>query len=47
VGADVVNIHGGGAHGDKAKALDAFARNLTRLSPRARSRLTVENDDRI
>ena len=47
VGADVVNIHGGGAYGDKAKALDDFARNLTRLSPRARSRLTVENDDKI
>ena len=47
VGADVVNIHGGGAFGDKAKALDDFARNLDRLSPRARSRLTVENDDKI
>ncbi len=47
VGADVVNIHGGGAYGDKATALDDFARNLERLSPRARSRLTVENDDTI
>jgi UV DNA damage endonuclease len=47
VGADVVNIHGGGAYGDKLKALDDFARNLTRLSPRTRSRLTVENDDKI
>jgi UV DNA damage endonuclease len=47
VGADVVNIHGGGAYGDKRKALHAFARNLERLSPRARSRLTVENDDKI
>jgi UV DNA damage endonuclease len=46
VGADVVNVHGGGAYGDKPKALDAFARNLQRLSPRVRSRLTVENDDR-
>jgi UV DNA damage endonuclease len=47
VAADVVNIHGGGAYGDKAKALEDFARNLQRLSPRARSRLTVENDDKI
>ena len=47
VGADVVNVHGGGAYGDKRKALGDFARNLERLSPRARSRLTVENDDKI
>jgi UV DNA damage endonuclease len=47
VGADVVNIHGGGAFGDKEKALADFARNLKRLSSRARKRLTVENDDKI
>jgi UV DNA damage endonuclease len=47
VGADVVNIHGGGAFGDKQKALTDFARNLDRLSSRARSRVTVENDDKI
>ncbi len=47
VGADVVNIHGGGAYGDKAKALADFVRALDRLSSRARSRLTVENDDKI
>ncbi len=47
IGADVVNIHGGGAFGDKTKALADFARALDRLSPRARSRITVENDDKI
>ena len=47
VGADVINIHGGGAFGDKEKALAEFARSLDRLSSRARSRVTVENDDKI
>ena len=46
VGADVVNVHGGGAYGDKQKALADFTRNLKRLSRQVRSRLTVENDDR-
>ena len=46
VGADVLNVHGGGAYGDKPKALDDFARNLGLLSDRVRSRLTVENDDK-
>lgn len=46
VGADVINIHGGGAYGDKQTALADFARTLDRLSARVRSRLTVENDDK-
>jgi len=44
--ADTINIHGGGGYGDKPAALERFRRNLERLSPRARARLTVENDDK-
>lgn len=47
IGADVINIHVGGAFGDKAEALKAFAQNYKRLSAGARSRLTVENDDKM
>lgn len=47
VAADVINIHGGGAYGNKPNALATFDRNLDRLSDAARSRLTVENDDGI
>ena len=47
VGADVINIHGGGAYGEKAKAMATFARNLDRLSDAVRSRLTIENDDKV
>ncbi|MFZ5952778.1 MAG: UV DNA damage repair endonuclease UvsE [Candidatus Rifleibacteriota bacterium] len=46
-GADVINIHGGGAYGDKSSALERFAGNFRKLSPEARSRLTLENDDKI
>ncbi|WP_254510337.1 UV DNA damage repair endonuclease UvsE [Anatilimnocola floriformis] len=47
IGADVVNIHGGGAYGDKVTALARFRENLPRLSPRARKLLTLENDDKV
>ncbi|HEV2692708.1 MAG TPA: UV DNA damage repair endonuclease UvsE [Verrucomicrobiae bacterium] len=46
VNADTVNIHGGGGYGDKPAALERFRRNLEHLSSRARTRLTVENDDK-
>jgi UV DNA damage endonuclease len=46
VNADTINIHGGGGYGAKAAALERFRRSLALLSPRARSRLTVENDDK-
>lgn len=45
VGADVINLHGGGGYGDKRAALQRFAENFARLSPRVSSRLTLENDD--
>ena len=47
IAADVVNIHAGGAFGDKPAALAEFERAVDRLSERARSRLTIENDDKI
>ena len=47
IGADVINIHGGGAYGDKHAALERLRRNLLRLSPEVRRRLTLENDDRV
>jgi len=47
VGADVINIHGGGAYGDKSAALDIFQQTVDRLPAAVRERLTVENDDRI
>ncbi len=45
IGADTLNIHGGGVFGDKQRALDDFCRTVDRLPEPIRSRLTVENDD--
>jgi UV DNA damage endonuclease len=47
LGADVINLHAGGSYGDKKSALDRVVCNLGRLTPATRSRLTLENDDRI
>jgi UV DNA damage endonuclease len=41
-----INIHIGGAYGDKQQTLKNFARNFSLLSPNLQKRLTVENDDK-
>lgn len=40
-------LHVGGAYGDKAAASKRFCRNWERLSDRVRSRIVLENDERI
>jgi len=47
IGADVINIHGGGAYGDKAAALGRVAAAVDTLDDAIRNRLTFENDDRV
>jgi UV DNA damage endonuclease len=46
VGADVLTLHAGGAAGGIPAALDRLERGVDRLSPAARMRLALENDDR-
>lgn len=41
-----INIHVGGAYGDKSSALLRFAHNLDRAPDTARKRITIENDDK-
>ncbi len=47
VNADVINIHAGGAYGDKIRTLNRLRREIERLPEAVRRRLTFENDDRI
>ena len=47
IGADVINIHGGGAYGDKQSALNRMEKIFSGLDDRIKSRLTFENDDRV
>jgi UV DNA damage endonuclease len=41
-----INIHVGGAYGDRKSALQRFIKNFSQLPPEVSSRLTVENDDK-
>jgi len=47
VGSDVINLHGGGAYGDRPAALGRLSRRIEALPEEVRSRLSLENDDRI
>jgi UV DNA damage endonuclease len=47
INADVINIHGGGAYGNKPAALRRLIQQIQVLPEAVRKRLTVENDDRV
>ena len=47
IGADVITLHGGGGYGDKSAALQRLTAVLDHLPPPLRSRLVLENDDRV
>jgi len=45
IGADVINIHGGGRYGDKKEALARLRKTIDTLPDQVRKKLTLENDD--
>jgi UV DNA damage endonuclease len=47
INSDVINIHAGGAYGNKKKALQRLVKRIRSLPQNVRSRLTLENDDRL
>lgn len=46
IGADVINIHVGGAYGNKEEAVRRVKQNFHKLAPDVQSKLTFENDDK-
>jgi len=46
IGADVINIHGGGVYGDKEKALLKLKTTIENLPQNIFAKLTLENDDK-
>ena len=46
IGADVINVHAGGAYGDKAAALRRLTASLRALPPAVRTRLTLEKTEK-
>lgn len=42
-----INIHLGGAFGDKVSSIDRWCKNLERVPESVRARLTLENDDKV
>lgn len=42
----IINIHIGGAYGDKQKSLSRFHQNLTTLPSKIKEQMTLENDDK-
>lgn len=47
INADVINIHGGGAYGNKTEALRRLVSQIKKLPDSVRTLLTLENDDRV
>lgn len=44
---NTINIHVGGAYGDKKTTMERFCKNFQLLQDSAKKRLTVENDDKV
>ncbi|MBW6515913.1 MAG: UV DNA damage repair endonuclease UvsE [Candidatus Cloacimonetes bacterium] len=46
IGADVINVHGGGVYGKKKETLGRLSKEIEKLPEKLLTRLTLENDDR-
>jgi UV DNA damage endonuclease len=47
IGVDLITIHGGGSYGDKKTTLDRVRGRLRQLPSSLRSKIALENDDRV